>query len=73
MSDTHTAARRRRREAPRPEPVTHTINDTCAVTGLGRTRIYELLADGSLESVRLGRRRLVTRRSIEALVARSLG
>jgi excisionase family DNA binding protein len=43
------------------------------VTGLGRTRIYELLADGSLESVRLGRRRLVTRRSIEALVARSLG
>jgi excisionase family DNA binding protein len=72
MSDTRTAARRRR-EATRPEPVTHTINDTCAALGLGRTRIYELLADGSLESARVGRRRLVTRRSIEALVERSLG
>jgi excisionase family DNA binding protein len=45
-----------------------TIDDTCRITGLGKTSIYELIAQGRLKSVAIGRRRLVLYSSIEALL-----
>lgn len=38
--------------------------------GIGKTKIYELIASGELETVRLGRRTLVVLASIEALFER---
>jgi excisionase family DNA binding protein len=38
--------------------------------GLGKTKLYELLGDGELEAIRVGRRTLVLRASIDALVER---
>jgi excisionase family DNA binding protein len=38
--------------------------------GIGRTTVYELMKDGSLESVKIGSRSFITRRSLEAYVDR---
>ena len=43
---------RSRREALKPVSVT--VNDACRITGLGRTKVYELIADGPLKSVAIG-------------------
>lgn len=45
------------------------IPDVMAETGLGRSTIYELIADGRLESVKVGRSRLVPGDALEAFVA----
>lgn len=39
-------------------------------TGIGRTKFYELLDAGVLESVRVGRRRLVPEAALERFVER---
>ncbi len=56
---------RRRQDLPR---LSATIDDTCHITGLGRTTVYELIAEGKLKSVAIGRRRLILMQSIEALL-----
>lgn len=38
--------------------------------GIARTRVYELINSGDLQAVKLGRRTLITRESIDALVER---
>jgi hypothetical protein len=43
------------------------VAEACQFSGLGRTRIFEELAAGSIESKRDGRRRLV---SVPSLIAR---
>ena len=50
------------------EPVTVTIEGTKLATGLGVTKIYELINQGKLETVKIGRRTLVKTASIRALV-----
>ncbi|QGN54110.1 helix-turn-helix domain-containing protein [Novosphingobium sp. Gsoil 351] len=37
---------------------------------IGKTKLYELIASGELEAIRIGRRTLVLRESIEGLVVR---
>ena len=49
-------------------PVSVTIDDTSRITGLGRTKIYELISEGRLKTVAIGRRRLVLYNSIETLL-----
>ena len=39
-------------------------------TGLSRSTIYEKLASGEIESVRIGRRRLIPEDALEQFVAR---
>ena len=58
--------RRTRRETPKP--VSTTVDDACRITGLGRTKIYELIGEGKLKTKTIGRRRLVIYASIEALM-----
>ena len=50
------------------EPLTLTIDDTKKVIGLGTTKIYELIRERKLETVKVGRRTLVKTASIRALV-----
>ena len=53
-----------------PAPISKllvSVDETRAITGLGRTTIYELLNSGVLKSVKIGKRRLVVVESIQAL------
>lgn len=43
------------------------IPDAAKALGLGRSKLYELIAEGRLESVTIGRRRLVRTESVRAL------
>jgi excisionase family DNA binding protein len=61
------ATKRKSRRRP-PTPITKTIDDTCHITGLGRSKVYELIAEGQLKATAVGRRRLVFYASIEALL-----
>ena len=51
------------------EPEVVSIAETRALTSLGTTKIYELIADGALRTVKVGRRRLVRVESIRELLA----
>ncbi|MDH7639490.1 helix-turn-helix domain-containing protein [Sphingomonas oryzagri] len=50
------------------EPVVTSINGAAKALSLGRTSIYALIAEGRLETVKLGRRTLVKTASIHALI-----
>jgi len=41
------------------ERPTCTIKEACTAVGLGKTKFYELIGGGAVESVKVGRRRLV--------------
>jgi predicted DNA-binding transcriptional regulator AlpA len=46
---------------PRPssEPPVVSINEGCRIAGIGRTKLYELIKEGQVTTVTIGRRRLV--------------
>jgi excisionase family DNA binding protein len=50
------------------EPIVTTIKGTAEALGIGRTKIYDLINAGELETVKIGTRRLVTIASIRKLV-----
>jgi excisionase family DNA binding protein len=58
----------RPRMVPFAQKITCTINEACEVTGLGRTKLYELIGDGHLATTTVGRRRLVVVRSLLSLL-----
>ncbi|MDE5455391.1 excisionase family DNA-binding protein [Bradyrhizobium sp. CSA112] len=53
---------------PFAQRFTCTINEACEVTGLGRTKLYELIGAGHLATTTVGRRRLVVVRSLLSLL-----
>lgn len=50
------------------EPVTISITGAAKALGLGRTSIYELIKEGRLETIKIGRRHLVKTESIRRLI-----
>ena len=52
-----------------PEPLAMSPSQAAARLGIGRTFIYELINDGSLKSIKIGSRRLITLDAIRALLA----
>lgn len=44
------------------------VNDAAESLGIGKTKAYQLISDGSLETVSIGTRRLVKVASIHKLV-----
>jgi excisionase family DNA binding protein len=48
--------------------ITATVREACEMTGLGKTTLYEKIADGSLRSRAVGRRRLIEVESLRQLV-----
>jgi excisionase family DNA binding protein len=54
-------------------PLTIRIAEFCSLVGLGKTKTYELINSGVLETITIGRRRLITMASAEALIARKKG
>lgn len=54
---------------PSPTPrLGYRINELCEATGLGRTKIYNLIASEQLEVVRVGRCTIVKAASVKALL-----
>ena len=49
------------------EPLTVRISTAVRITGLSRSRIYELIQSGDLETVKVGRATLVNFRSLKGL------
>jgi excisionase family DNA binding protein len=55
------------------EPLTVRISTAVRITGLSRSRIYELIQSGDLDTVKVGRATLVQFASLKALTAGSDG
>ena len=51
------------------EPILLSAEEAAEVLGIGRTFVFELVAKGRLESIKIGRRRLIPRDALERLVA----
>ena len=45
------------------QPVLHPISRFCTLYGIGRTKAYELINAGDLDTVKIGRKRLITEAS----------
>ena len=45
-----------------------TVAEACEATGLGRTKLYELIGEGLVDTTTIGRRRLVLVRSLVELL-----
>ena len=65
----------RRREKPKPRGNSHSIRPlavsvrtACALLGLGNAKMWELIKGGHIETIRVGRKRLVVYASLEELV-----
>lgn len=54
------------------EPISVTVADACRVTGLGKTKLYQLINDSVVTSAIVGGRRLVQFASLKALVGASV-
>lgn len=48
--------------------ITATVKEACEMSGLGKTKLYELIGDGSVATTRIGRRRLVKVDSLRAVL-----
>ena len=53
---------------PSPAPITVRIKDACRMTGIGRSKLYLLIADGSIETLKIGSMTLIPVASIEAFL-----
>jgi excisionase family DNA binding protein len=51
------------------EPITLTIPKALEISGLGRTKLYELISSGAVKSTTVGTRRLVNYASLKTLLA----
>lgn len=49
------------------EPLTVRVSTAVRITGLSRSRIYELIQSGDLETIKVGRATLVQYRSLKLL------
>jgi excisionase family DNA binding protein len=50
------------------KPLTVTVNTTRQLTGLGHSTVWQLIKDGRLKTIKVGKRRLVIYRSLELLL-----
>ena len=55
-------------QIPFEERLTCTVAEACSATGIGKTKLYELMGDGQIATKTVGRRRLVLVRSLIGLV-----
>jgi excisionase family DNA binding protein len=58
-----------KRAGDEPAPLTVTVATALRMTQLGRTKLYELIGSGRIETVKIGRRRLIHLSSLYQLVS----
>jgi len=65
-----------RNPKPQPEPertvlpVSYSIEDAAKALGIGRTFVFQLIKEGKLKAVKLGRRTVIPVKECEALLSR---
>ena len=50
------------------DPLTMTISDALRKSGLGRTKLYEIIKKRDIKAIRVGRRRLIIYASLKAFL-----
>lgn len=53
---------------PSSGPLAYSINEASRATSLGRTRLYQLIADGTLKAVKIGNRTLIPAHALHKLL-----
>lgn len=48
--------------------LTHTVTETAAILGIGRTAAYEAVRTGQIPAIRIGKRLLVSKSTVEKLL-----
>jgi excisionase family DNA binding protein len=51
-------------------PITVRIRDACRMTGIGRSKLYELIAAGEIETIKVGTITLISTAALEHFVER---
>lgn len=51
-----------------PEPLGYSVDQVMRIAPFGRTRIYQLINEGKLESCLVGKRRIISAASLRRLV-----
>ena len=54
----------------RPEPLAVRIPEACRMVGIGRSKLYELIADGTIQIVKIGSITVIPVSQLRALVER---
>ncbi len=49
--------------------LSHSIDEVCALTGIGRTKVYQLVGNGKLKARKLGKRTIILKDDLEAFLA----
>jgi excisionase family DNA binding protein len=49
---------------PKVEPICVKVNEAARMIGVGRTKLYELIASGEIEAVKLGKSTRITTASL---------
>jgi excisionase family DNA binding protein len=50
------------------QPLLVTVEEAARLLRIGRTTMFELIGNGEIKSIRLGRRRLIARKSLESFI-----
>ncbi|MEZ5695299.1 MAG: helix-turn-helix domain-containing protein [Sphingomonadaceae bacterium] len=52
------------------EPLCVKVNDAARMIGVGRTKLYELISSGEIETIKIGKATRITTESLHRLVER---
>lgn len=55
-------------DTPKGAPLAYSTKETSRATSLGRTRLFQLIADGKLQVVRIGKRTLIPAEALHKLL-----
>lgn len=51
------------------DPIAYSIKDACRVSSIGKTRLYQLIAEQKLQACKIGKRTLIPADSLHRLIA----
>lgn len=52
------------------EILAYTVEDACTVTGFTRTRLYQAIGDGSLNTFKAGKRRMLSAKALQDFIGK---
>ena len=61
------------RENPRTPPLTVRVREACRLTGIGRSKLYELIKAGEIETIKVGHMTLIPMASLTAFLGLRYG
>ena len=49
-------------------PLAYSVSEACKVSSIGKTYLYQLINEGRLQTCKIGKRTLISARSLRALI-----